>query len=94
MTVKGIYEKARRKWGRKAQLMVTVEELAELAKEVSKLYRGVSKEEDLLSEIADVEIMIDQVLYMQYDIVQPKKRKRIKEIKHEKIERLRKALEE
>lgn len=43
------------------QLMVAVEELAELQKEISKAYRGVCNEQNMIEEIADVLIMIDQI---------------------------------
>lgn len=58
-----IYKRAVDKFGRDAQLGVLQEECAELIQAVSKLKREPSPESlsNLAEEIADVEIMIEQV---------------------------------
>lgn len=63
-----IYMKALSTYGLKNQLVMCMEECAELAKECSKLYRkfhnGYPKTIDIMhlsEEIADVEIMIEQL---------------------------------
>lgn len=44
------------------QMVVAVEELSELQKEVCKAMRGKFNKEHLVEEIADVKIMIDQIM--------------------------------
>lgn len=43
------------------QLIVAIEELAELQKELTKTLRGKSNISNLLEEVADVEIMLEQI---------------------------------
>lgn len=69
-----VYMKALSTYGIKNQLVMCMEECAELAKECSKLYRkfqnGYPKTIDIMhlsEEIADVEIMIEQ-LKLFYDL--------------------------
>lgn len=56
-----LYNKVLNKYGIEPQCLVAMEELAELAKEVSKCARRVGNIENLTEEIADVYIMIDQM---------------------------------
>lgn len=58
---KEIYEKALKTWGSQAQLMVAIEEMSELTKELCKHYRGRQNGEELVDEIADVTIMMEQL---------------------------------
>lgn len=44
------------------QMVVAVEELSELQKEVCKAMRGKFNKEHLVEEVADVKIMIDQIM--------------------------------
>lgn len=44
------------------QMVVAVEELSELQKEICKAMRGKCNKEHLVEEIADVKIMIDQIM--------------------------------
>lgn len=62
-----LYQLAIDKWGTKAQLTVAIEELAELIKEISKVKRGMGDMNNLAEEIADVEIMCEQLRYI-FDI--------------------------
>lgn len=56
-----IYEKLRKQNGLDGQLMVAVEELSELTKEITKLSRGKGSIMKLTEEIADVQICIEQL---------------------------------
>ncbi len=63
MNDKEIYEKAAEKWGNSSQLLIVIEELNELAVEISHYIRGRRDIGDiyLIEEIADVEIVLDQL---------------------------------
>lgn len=74
-------------YGTDNQLMVAVEELSELQKEICKAFRGMLNEQSLIEEIADAEIMIEQVM-MIYDI----KDEDIKTEKKLKLKRLKERL--
>ncbi|CAB1061189.1 hypothetical protein D1BOALGB6SA_5962 [Olavius sp. associated proteobacterium Delta 1] len=60
-----LYKKAVRKWGLITQLGMLMEEAAELIKATHKVIRSWNKDyskwNDLAEEIADVEIMIEQI---------------------------------
>ena len=62
---RAILEKALDKWGEETQLLLLVEESGELIQAAAKLlnFRGKysEREDALIEEIADVEIMIDQM---------------------------------
>ena len=64
---KATYKVALRKWGIDAQVMMAVEEMSELTKEICKLFRGKGTLDDLADEIADVLITIEQ-LKLIYDL--------------------------
>jgi NTP pyrophosphatase (non-canonical NTP hydrolase) len=63
--VKKLYRKAMRTWGYDAQMQMLMEESAELIQAVSKVLRNKKAPNDayrmLAEEMADVEIMIDQI---------------------------------
>lgn len=54
-------EKAIRVWGEQIQCEIAIEEMSELIKELIKHFRGVQNIEQLAEEIADVQIMLDQL---------------------------------
>lgn len=56
-----IYRQARDVFGAQAQLVVALEELSEAQKEICKFLRGKGDPEHLTEEIADVQIMVEQV---------------------------------
>lgn len=89
-----IYSDAWTKWGFELQMITFMEEASELIKAVSKYARGWKKstrcERYLIEEIADVEIMIEQ-LEMQHNWCNW--RQRIDTAKHDKLLRLKKTLE-
>lgn len=59
-----LYANALDIWGEKAQLTVAIEELAELQQAISKVIREKPDWENLAEEVADVEIMIEQLRRM------------------------------
>ena len=62
-----LYQLVLDKWGADAQLTVVIEELSELIKEVCKIKRNIGNLNHLAEEIADVEIMCEQLRYI-YDL--------------------------
>lgn len=56
-----IFKKAITTWGAGSQIMMVCEEMAELQKELCKNLRGSGNEMAIAEEIADVEIMLDQM---------------------------------
>lgn len=61
---KELYEKVCNKYGCDNQLTVAIEELSELAKEICKIQRGFETYDHLAEEIADVEIMCEQLRFI------------------------------
>ena len=49
-------------YGEENQLIVALEELAELQKEITKTLRGQGRREAVLEEISDVRIMLEQLI--------------------------------
>lgn len=56
-----IYKAALNKWGPNLQIIMMFEEMAELQKELSKNLRGTENSTSIAEEIADVEIMLEQM---------------------------------
>ena len=59
-----ISRKAIQHYGETIQMFVAIEEMSELTKELTKHMRGEDNKEAMTEEIADVYIMIEQVMYM------------------------------
>lgn len=59
-----LYQRAIDKWGVNGQLTVAVEELSELTKEICKMLRNIGNINDLAEEVADVEIMCEQLRHI------------------------------
>lgn len=60
-----LMEKAVRVWGPRAQTLMVLEEMAELQKEILKnINRDKDNIVELIDEIADVEIMLEQLKYI------------------------------
>ena len=62
-----LLKKAVDTWGQALQLIMVLEETAELQKEVCKIIRGdwsSSRMDSLASEIADVSLMLEQLIFM------------------------------
>lgn len=64
---KATYRVAIRKYGVDAQVLMAIEEMSELIKEICKIPRGKKDLEALADEIADVTIMLEQ-LRLIYDL--------------------------
>ena len=58
---KAVYEKALQMWGAGAQIIMAIEEMSELTKELCKHFRDRQNVEDIADEIADVTIMMEQL---------------------------------
>ena len=58
---KAVYQAAYEKWGENSQVMMAIEEMSELTKEICKVYRGLGDINNLAEEIADVTIMMEQL---------------------------------
>lgn len=56
-----IYKKAIEKWGEDLQISMVFEEMAELQKELCKNLRGRDNKLEIAEEVADVEIMLEQL---------------------------------
>lgn len=76
-----LYKKAIDKWGLDLQLILLIEEMSELAKEICKIKRGKKPDSDLIEEIVDVEIMLEQIKLLFNPC-------EFNNIKNEKLERL------
>lgn len=61
MTNREILENALMTYGAKAQILMVMEEMAELQKELCKNIRGKSNVANIAEEIADVQIMLEQM---------------------------------
>ena len=61
---KKLYRKAIGAWGTDVQLDVAIEELSELTKEICKAKRGIENIDHLAEEVADVEIMCEQLRFI------------------------------
>jgi len=58
------YREFLRAWGEASQLIMAVEEAAELQKEITKYLRGEDNLQFILEEVADVEVMLEQLKLM------------------------------
>lgn len=61
MRTRDIYTTAVKKFGKEHQLVLCMEEMAELTKELSKNMRGSKNITNISEEMADVEIMLEQL---------------------------------
>lgn len=77
-----LYTKAAETFGIHSQCVVTLEELGELTAVLAQWLNGKSKMDDVAGEIADVEIMIEQ-LKMNFNV-----REEVVRIKWDKLRRL------
>lgn len=58
------YKQAIEEYGVRAQKLMAIEEMSELTKEICKDFRGKLNREHLVEEMADVLIMLDQMLLL------------------------------
>ena len=82
------YKQAISAYGEKAQKLMAIEEMSELTKEICKDFRGKLNRENLIEEMADVLIMLDQMLLM-YKISGDE----IQRMRERKIERLKERMD-
>lgn len=83
MEKKELYEKAFKKWG-DLQIVVAIEEMSELQKELCKALRGNYNLPEINEEVADVEIMLEQIkqifrLGIAVEVTKENKLKRLEE---------------
>ena len=83
-----ILKSAIERYGNTSQLIIAMEEMAELTKELSKFLRGAHNEDAIAEEIADVRIMLEQLEIM-FDCAGA-----AAVYQEAKVERLRKRLED
>ncbi len=81
-----ILEQAIHTYGKEKQEIVAIEEMSELQKELSKNIRGEENTDHISEEIADVEIMLEQLKIMHSN------RDSVEDWKAKKIERLQRRL--
>ena len=58
------YKQAIETYGERAQKLMAIEEMSELTKEICKDFRGKLNREHLVEEMADLLIMLDQMLLL------------------------------
>lgn len=63
-TIETIIQKAIDTYGYDLQKQVAIEEMSELTKEICKDFRGKANRENIIEEIADVQIMLYQLMAM------------------------------
>lgn len=81
---KDIMLKAIQKWGNHAQLLMLLEEMSELQKEILKnINRGRDNLNELIDEAADVEIMMEQfkTIYNIHQAIEERIPQKIKKVK-------------
>ena len=79
---RAVFEGAIRTWGVTAQVTMVFEEMSELQKELCKQLRGGCVVDHIAEEIADVEIMLDQmkILYNIQDDVSEQRKKKVERL--------------
>lgn len=83
-----LLQRAIAKYGKDAQMKMVLEEMSELQKEIRKLWRGKDNRDAIAEEVADVEIMLDQLKLM-LDIPY-----QVEQHRQNKLQRLQERLEE
>lgn len=88
MMDRDLLKKAIQVWGKNAQLLMVLEEMSELQKEILKhMNRGKDNLSEIIDETADVEIMLTQLKYI-FDI-----EKSVEDRIPQKLEKIRVRLE-
>ena len=83
-----ILQRAIAKYGEEAQMKMVLEEMSELQKEICKRWRGKDNRDAIIEEVADLEIMLDQLKLM-LDI-----QNHVQQARQDKLLRLQGRLEE
>lgn len=78
-----IYEAALNKWGKENQTRMMFEEMAELQKELCKEARGEDNTDAIAEEIADVKIMLEQMIILHNckDMVEMQMKRKLQRLK-------------
>lgn len=78
-----IYEGALNKWGKENQTRMMFEEMAELQKELCKEARGEDNTDAIAEEIADVKIMLEQMIILHNckDMVEMQMKRKLQRLK-------------
>lgn len=58
---KALYKKTIEEFGRDIQIVIAIEEMSELTKELTKMIRGYNRRDKLIEEIGDVKIMLETI---------------------------------
>lgn len=75
-------------WGEDSQMKMLLEEMSELQKEICKSWRGADNVDHIAEEIADVEIMLEQLKLMTGSV------DKVKTFREQKLRRLEQRLDE
>ena len=77
--IKKLFKKAISTWGTDAQTTMLFEEIGELTAAMAQYIRGRKSESDVITELADVSIMVEQIaLMLGYDKYEEENRKLIR----------------
>jgi NTP pyrophosphatase (non-canonical NTP hydrolase) len=81
-----LYKKAIEKWGEDAQKEMLYEELGELITAVAQFKRGRTSHHDVMTELADVFIMVEQIAtMMNYDDFEKELERKLTRLRDEKL---------
>lgn len=81
-----LYKKALRTWGEEAQVNMLDEELGELITAVARFKRGRAMHQDVMTELADVFIMVEQIAtMMSYDDFEKELDRKLVRLRDEKL---------
>lgn len=85
-----LYKKALETWGIESQMFMVMEETGEMLNALAKANRGRSTKEEIITELADVSIMVEQMaLYFGFSEFMDERNKKLerleKRLNHDKI---------
>ena len=81
MKKEDLYKKALETWGIESQVFMVMEEVGEMLNALAKANRGRSKKEDIITELADVSIMMEQMaIYFGYDEFKKEKKRKLERL--------------
>lgn len=83
MSERDVFETALKTWGADTQTVMVFEEMSELQKELCKHARGKNNIEEIAEEIADVQIMLAQMMILHgcEDAVKEYRRSKVERLK-------------
>ena len=81
-----LYKEAIEKWGEEAQVNMLNEECGELIAAVAQFKRGRTSHHDVMTELADVFIMVEQIAtMMNYDDFEKELERKLTKLRDEKL---------